>query len=581
MYNRTLNKALPQENKFTTVMTNDFKKEMEEILEAAEMSREEIDKIVKELQGGEGSEMNVTKHRINMNESYIDPDTGLKFTDLLENNVEALMTRYTRGVGGAAAAARFGFETPRKLLDHIEKSATDAYASGRMTKMEAMDKRKIATNLANQILGYPNEDHGAFQQIAQVLMDYEFIRTSGGFALASLPEMLITTAQNGFKATLSHVPIARKFIADARKGIPPNQDIMNVLDSWGVGRDVDLMNSFVRMAEDDALNDTFNKGIQLLNTGKRVAAMASGLPQLTRFSQLLAGKSTIQNFTDMAYKGKPAELTKWMKQLGFKDEQEIENVMAGLKKYTQTHKGVLSGRKVTGLDFEGWRAEDPQAATRFMHSVARAVNHQIQRNLAGELPAFMSKTWGKLLTQFQTFGIAAYGKKTLNALQRRDLESAVAIGYTTVAAGMIYAARMSVQSLTQDDPQAFLEERLSPEAIVKASIQRSGYASILPAMIDNGLALTQKATGQGRIFNDYARTSGLTTGGLESIPAMQTGKNLFDAAAIPRKALSPNEDVEEKDMRALTNMMPLRRLPALNFMYESLINQFPEKGEEK
>lgn len=581
IYNRTTQQALLKENKFTTVLTNDFKQEMSDILEASGMELDEIQKVLTKLEGdGTGSQMNVTKHRINMNEAYVDGQTGLKFTDLLENNIESLMVRYNRNVGGAAAAARFGFENPRKLIDHIHKTADEAFSSGKMTKREAMDKRNIALNLANQLLGYPNETHGDFQRIAQALMDYEFIRTSGGFALASLPEMLITTAQNGFRATLSHVPMARKFIDDARKGIAPDQEIMNVLESWGVGRDVDLMNSFVRVAEDDALNDTFNKGIQLLNTGKRVAAMASGLPQLTRFSQLLAGKSTIQKFTDMAYKGKPAELSKWLNQLGYKEQEQLDNVMAGLKKYVKTEKGVLTGRKVTALDFDGWYDEDPQAATRFMHSVARAVNHQIQRNLQGELPAFMSKTWAKLLTQFQTFGIAAYSKKTLNAIARRDMESAVAIGLTTAAAGMIYSARIYALSLTRDDPQKFREEMLSPTNIVKASIQRSGYASILPNMIDNGIALTKPFHGQDRIFNDYARTSGLTTGGLESIPAAQTAKNIIDAGAIPRKMIT-GEEVQEKDIRALTNISPLRRLPAINYTYESLINSFPERGEEK
>lgn len=577
IYNRSMQTKLAPDDKFTTVLTNSFKDELEGILADAELDAKKIEEIMAKVTKKSDNGLSVTKHRIDMNEGYVDVESGLKFTDLLDNNTERIMVRYARQVGGASAAARFGYSKPQDLINHIQRSADKAFREGRLTENEAKRMRKKATNLANQILGRPNEDHGTFEGLAQVLMDYEYIRTSGGFALASLPEMMITTAENGLTATLKHTPIANKFISGIRKGVEPDKELLNVLESWGVGRDVDMMNAFVRIAEDDALNNTLSTGVKALNAGKRIAAMASGLPQLTRFSQMVAGKSTIQKFADMAHSGKPVKLRQWLKQLGFSNEQQLENVFAGLNKHSITQEGLLKSRTVVGLDYDGWMKEDPAAATQFMYAVARAVNHQIQRNLPGEIPEFMSKTWGKLLTQFQTFGIAAYGKKTLNAVARHDVESAVAIGLTTTMATMIYAARMYVLAQTRDDPEAFLEERLSPDNLVKAAIQRSGYVSVLPAMVDNGLAMFQ----QNRIFNDYARTSGLNVGGVESVPAAQTGLNA--AKAVGGLVINPikGDQIEEKDVRAATDMLPLRRLPGINFTLETLINQFPERGKEK
>lgn len=579
IYNRTVKMELASDDRFTTVLTQNFKQDMEGILKDADLSADEIEKIVGKLTEKSDNGMDVTKHRINMNEGWADPESGLKFTDLLENNTEQLMVRYARSVGGASAAAKFGFKTPQDLINHINKTANTAFREGRLTEAQAKAIRRKATTLANEVLGRPNEEFDTFHRVAQVLMDYEYIRSSGGFSLASMPEMLIAAAENGFTATLKHVPMLNKFIGDIRNGIEPDKDIMKLLEGWGVGRDMDMTNAFVRIAEDDALNATVTKGMNVLNTSKRIASIASGLPQLTRFSQLIAGKSTIQNFVDLAYKDSPVKMRQWLSQLGFQNEQQLNNVFAGLKKHAISQKG-LSGRKVIGLDYSAWMKEDPAAATQFMYAVARKVNHQIQRNLPGELPEFMSKTVGKLVAQFQTFGIAAYGKKTLNAMARRDVESAVAIAYTTAAAAMVYAGRMWVIAQAKDDPEAFLEERLSPSNLVKAAITRNGYASILPSMIDNGIALTKPWHGQERIFNDYARTSGLSVGGAESIPALQTGVNLVNAGSLVRKTIT-GDPVEEKDVRAATNIMPFRRLPGINYLYETLINQFPEKGEEQ
>lgn len=576
IYKRSMSTKLAPDEKFTTVLTNNFKEELAGILEDAGESAEKIEEILAKVSKKSDTGLDVTKSRIDMDESFVDLESGLKFTDLLENNTEQLMVRYARSVGGATSAAKFGFDTPQALINHINKTADDAFQNGTLTENQAKAMRRKATNLANQILGRPNESHGAFEQGMQLLMDYEYIRVSGGFALASMPEMLITTAENGLSAIMKHVPMGNKFISDIRKGLKPNQELLKVLESWGVGRDIDMMNAYVRIAEDDALNQSMSKTVKALNVGKRTAAMASGLPQLTRFSHILAGKSSIQKFTDMAFSNKPVKLKQSLRQLGFSNEEDLENVFNGLRKYTINQPGIISGRKVVGLDFDKWMDADPVSATRFMTAIARRVNHQIQRNLPGETPEFMSKTWGKLITQFRTFGIAAYGKKTLNAVARRDIESALGIAYTMAAASMIHAAMMYVISGTKDDPKSFLRERLSTENLVKAAIQRSGYASILPAMIDNGLSLFN----QDRVFNDYARTSGLDVGGVESVPSFQTGINAGKSAGAGFDLLK-GERIEEKDVRALTNMLPLRRLPGINYTFESIINEFPQRGKEE
>lgn len=577
IYRRTLSTQPADSSQFTTVLTNDFKNELQGHLTDAGIDTEEIEGILRQLTKKSGGAVSQTKPRIDMDEGFVDPESGLRFTDLLENNTEAIVSRYSRGVGGATSAAKFGYKTPEQLYNKIEKTRINAIESGSLSRSKADSLARKSTNLANQLFGKPNEAQRGVYKFLQGAMDYEYVRTSGGFALASIPEMMISTAENGLRATLRHVPMANKFVRDISKGSKPDDQLLNLIESWGVGRDIDLINSFVRHAEDDTLDGTFNTITKGLNVGKRAASMASGLPQLTRFSQVLAAKSSIQRFTDLAVANKPVKMKQWLKQLGFAEEQDLQDVFTGLRKYTKTAQGFTKSRKVTELDWDSWLREDPIAATRFQYAIARRTNHQIQRNLQGELPEFMSKTIGKLIMQFRTFGVAAHGKKTLNALARRDVETAVAIALTSAMATLVHAGRMYVMAPTRDDPEGFLKERLDPTELAKVSLQRSGFAAMLPTMVDTAFSWSN----QDKIFNSFSRTSGLDVGGVDSVPSFSTAINAGKTLGVGIDAAVDGDRLEEKDVRAMTDLLPFRRLPGVNFTFEKLINEMPQKGREE
>ena len=217
------------------------------------------------------------------------------------------------------------------------------------------------------------------------------------------------------------------------------------------------------------------------------------------------------------------------------------------------------------------------AATRFRYAIVRRVNHQIQRNLQGELPEFMSKTVGKLIGQFQTFGIAAHGKKTLNAIARHDMETAKAIALTTAMATIVHTGRMYALAQTRDDPDGFLKERLAPGELARTALQRNGFSALIPTMVDTTLSFSE----QDKVFNNFSRTSGLDVGGIDSVPSASTVINFGKTVGAGIDAGVSGDRLEEKDVRAATDMLPFRRLPGVNFLFESLINEFPQRGREK
>lgn len=565
-----------QQAKFSAALSGDDGELLKDMLLGADVDQVEADRIVAYFKEKGDGGIKQSKRRIDFDESYVDPDTGIKFTDLTENNVERLARTYAHEVSGATALAKFGYKTPDQFESHIQKVMQEATDSGTMTKGQIEAANRKAMNIYNQIVGRPNEQFTELKATAQMLMDYNYIRAGGGFAIASVPEMFAAVTANGTRAVFQHVPMLPKFFKNLVKGTPDNE-LVELIDSFGIGRDLDLINTFARGAFEDPLGvETFSSKVvgsvrQGLDVGKRTVSLMSGLPQLTKFSQVISAKSTIQRFVNNAYKDKTLT-KKWAAQLGL-DEQWQKSVYSGLKKYAKVEKSPFSGNKVRSLDWDSWYKADPEAADRFKYAVVRATNRLIQRQLPGELPEFMSKTTSRLIFQFMNFGIAAYEKKTLNALHRRDFETAVTIGLLSSIGSMTYAVQMYGLSKVQNDPETFLRERLALDQVVKAGVQRSGYLSILPPVIDN----VAYAMGRDPVFNQFARTSGLGTTPLTSNPTVQLGVNLKDSTRAAAKSITdPDYHLTEKDVRAMTNLLPLRTLPGMQHIYEQMIHTIPE-----
>jgi hypothetical protein len=317
-----------------------------------------------------------------------------------------------------------------------------------------------------------------------------------------------------------------------------------------------------------ALKNKVNFGLDVLSRGVSKASM---LPQLTQLSQIISAKSTMQKFVNVAASDQVLA-KKYAAQLGLDDELQ-DKVSKALRTYAKTEKGMFTGKKLKSIDWDRWMSEDPESADAFRYAVVRATNKIIQRQLAGELPEFMSKVSGRLMFQFMSFSMAAWEKKTLNLLYRRDVETALAAAYTSALSGMVYTARTYGKSLVQEDPEAYRREHLSQEAIIKASLQMGGYSSIVPQVMDTTLAILREDP----VFNQYARTSGLGTTPYSSNPTVSLFKNTGKTVgALYQEATNDGRQIDRKDVRAMTNLLPARTLPVMNLIYEDLINEVPE-----
>lgn len=199
------------------------------------------------------------------------------------------------------------------------------------------------------------------------------------------------------------------------------------------------------------------------------------------------------------------------------------------------------GRKINGLDHKAMEAEDPEAYDVLVHSVNRWVKKIIQENDLGTTHEWMHHSLGKILLQFRSFMLTAWGKQTLYNVHMNDRQSYASFMFSMMFGGLAYAAQTTINSVGREDQKEYLKERLSLEELGTAAFMRSGHASLIPATADTFLTtfLTDRP-----VFA-HGRSTGLASNWLMGIPTVDLaqkvggtlgiGKNIYDDHEFSQK----------------------------------------------
>ncbi|MCG6110893.1 MAG: hypothetical protein MEQ74_01725 [Paracoccus sp.] len=97
-----------------------------------------------------------------------------------------------------------------------------------------------------------------------------------------------------------------------------------------------------------------------------------------------------------------------------------------------------------------------------------------QENDPGNMPAFMITVLWKSVFQFRSFMLASYSKQLLSGIHHRDSETLSAFSTSMFFTTLFYAGQTVVNAQGRADKEEFLEKRVSPESLAKASFQRAG-----------------------------------------------------------------------------------------------------------
>lgn len=568
------------------------------MLDDAGVSPDEAAKIADAVRfkrdAGDTGRITNAKHRLNLAEDteldLFDPNTGkrskITIEDMLVNDAEELFANYSASVyrAGQLEEAMSVFKVPDANGDMPAHAPSFETIKGYVAK-EALDKgvsaddvkvvQRKMTTLYNAVKGVPQEEHISLHDHLRRLRSFNFIRVMGQVGVAQVAEFGQILGNGGVKAFIQNMPSFRNIIELARTG-HISDDFLDECESiWGFGTDIIRHKSSVRL--DDTSGGTFasrggaTKGQRLdfaLEQGKAITATVSGMSHINRMLQRMNGRVLVQRFVTNAAGGRKINMKRF-KALGI-DEAMADRINGQINKYVKTQPGFI-GKTVKSINIEKW--DDVAAKEAFIDGVGRWAKRSVQENNPGNMPYFMTKEMGKTIGQFRSFMLSAYTKQLLSGMHHRDWETGSAFLASMFFGGMAYVGQTYANSIGRPDREDFLNERLSASSIAKASFQRAGVSTFIPALVDSGhMAFTGEA-----VFS--YRSTDLASGllGNPTVDLIDNAHRTFNG--VVSSATRGDYEFSQQDWRTATSIVPWQNAFIIRNILASMGGSLPRYSQ--
>ena len=322
---------------------------------------------------------------------------------------------------------------------------------------------------------------------------------------------------------------------------------------------------------------TFEK---IADIGSRITTDASGFHLVDAFSRRLA---TVISFNKLArhatgeLKLEAKDIRRY-KNIGFTDD-DLQAVFKSIREKSSFIEGGLTGRKIRRLNVDDW--DDQDLVNRMSLYMARHLKRVVQENNYGEAIGFLrlpDSSLGKSLIQFRGFVTNAYAKQLLHGLHMRDFNffAKFMIGSFIAGLGYVVQTYLNAQGKGSQEKDRFLEEKLDPLAIAKATFQRNTYSTIIPPLFDT-LAYT---SGFDPLFN--YRTTGLDSNIWDGNPSISLIKQIGESTRGVGKSLFDEEyDFSKKDAYSILRVLPYQNLLGVKNVLQYMVDEsdLPERSE--
>ncbi len=515
------------------------------------------------------------------------PVGRLSFADILDNDAESIVGRYTRQMIGHAALAPLyravGDATGRTIRTQgqLLSALHDDLRAARVPTQKGVLSPSIdstidlARQIDNHLRGVPLVKDQGLNRMLRRMRQYQHLRLSGTFGLASLPETAQIAAETGLMAAVRGMPSLGRLLDDFKAGRIGDDFLREIEQVLGTGLD-QFTHRVARHAEDDdALRGGARAGRAadaFLDRAASASNYLNFLAPLTRFQQLWAAGAAIQKWAAIARSGRLPSPTR-LRAMNVTREQ-AERIVGAIRREADLGRGVvevpgaLFGRKVRRLDFSAWGDQD--AASLLIDAVDKWSRRIIQTSDIGSmLPWMANSAWGRTLTQFRSFAVQAYEKQFLQSLTAPDAATAMRIVSTGIAGALVWAGQQYVRSLSEEDPQGYREKTITNAAMARAWFARSGWSSVLPGAMDNLLAL---GGSDDALFN--FRNSGL---GSRLVDAESSASLAFlnDLARAGNSTIGPlwreDDPLSRRDAESLFNILPWKNALGARSLFRSML----------
>lgn len=539
------------------------------------------------------------KHRLGLDETFAMDFDGIgtvRFADLTDNSLTNINRQYARQIIGGAEARNMlaAITDDVSEIDGLSALKSRVYEDS----LQAGDSVKDAEFFAGQVELHFKMLTGQKLYRNEVVKAGTFLNmlsmgTMGmTLGLAQIPEIANIFLRTSFSAALNQLSPreALDIFTMGLKGktTKANKFASSIETFTGIGGDLNRGDHFMRRMDDLAIDDDFLQTMlgRALDNGRLFASLNPlGIMPMDTFLRRWAARASFQHFVDTAYKSGPkGKITlnkSWWNnskvrfgELGM-NEEDINRLTKILRNTdnVQTSQGLFGPYKVNNFDFS--KVEDKYIIDKFILALRRHTDSMIQRQTAGELPAWMNEGLFKIFTQFRVFTVAAKSKQLAAGIARGDAKEAVNVVGSSALAMLGYATITYYRSLGQEDPMAYWTEKTQEEKLMKSAILRSGYSTIIPMLTD---ILAFHADGEG-VFDASMRTTGLGIDPLSGSTAHKNVYTAFGSLSAMAKSLRADYDFRQQDARDVASLIWLTKIPLVNQVIEKMISRnLPESN---
>lgn len=574
--------------------TKDF---LREVLEASgEVSKDKIDEIIASLKGSnKSSGVDQLNRRQMFDMNYSVSLTNLagelktvKMTDIFETNLALLAETSSLSVHRAVSKANIVVKgivddtgVEKVIFDGIRKDSDrvalmsaieqiNGYKSVSIKKQKTIMKELNAS--LDRISGIPPEGSDSLANLyTRRLMSFAATTSSGAFGVSAVTEIMKPLATTGFRV-INSLPIVRNILRDAKTGRLSDSDVEALSSITALGKEQDTqwvllkMNRSYEHAYDAGLSNGLDKSFDnLLRKSSAGMQWLNGVQSVTKLLTRSIMHFTMHRVSKLAMElaeSGASVITKnprrWMT-YGVDKEAALR-----IAAQTKLHSGMVNGQK--SLNLHLW---DDATRFEFVRIVQNIGSRSIQQGDRFRLRSQFNNPMIKLLAQFKNFAINSYAKDFLFQLHARDMESLGTFIGTSAANALSYSAIVSVKSISQEDPQKYRDDNLSPEMVSMAILSR-GPQSLPLSLAGGPLFATVGLQNPNLMFKTHLSYSGQTSygqsggQGTDVVEALGSSAAAFRAKDIPisgygiLSSIFKGEAIDNRDLKTLGSfLMPI------------------------
>ncbi len=573
------------------------------------LSADEADEYIRFLEGTMGNgkrkaNMANLKNRVFLDEgAFIEFEhprtsniTRLYLTDLMENDANALFTKYSRRASGRVALANTEVlhRTGEVLLKGI-RSDSDYRNILNLTKKWAADNdlgdgeiikgtQKAVEDMEwiyNRIIGRVDpQDLTDWARNLGRIRKIQTMRLLNQVGFAQLAEFGPAIGALGFASAFQHVPAIRRIVDDAGKSVLSNK-LFAELETAAIGverlhqiyfHSLEELTDVPFPTAPTRFGDRLDSGLDI---GVRATYETSLMSFIQQTQERFTAAAVAEKFASMARRlnsGRPLRTgdTRRLSQLGLTPEETAQ--ILDQFQHASTKDGVLFGKKLTALNLDKW---DVQARANFEFALFRLVSKIIQRNDIGNSNRWMHGPLARSFLQFRGYGFTAFQNQLLYNIHMRDPTAVATFGVSMALAGLVRVGQIYILAQGRSDKQEYLEKNLSSYEIGKAAVSRAGFASILPMFADTGAV----ALGYQGQFN--ARSTQQPSDLIFGSPIISNFDSLIKGFGGVSKAIREGREMSQSEVRTLFSNLPGQNSIPFSFILSTMIKDLPAKSPYK